>query len=129
MTAFLGRAQVGDQIRLRTQIPCYRNGYGRARRLTLSPGTIQRRPGRENVRGTEEQFESRLLPLFVNRTRKVAELIPDSVPARSIRRRLRAGLCGGCWERTHRYPSSNGGPVEVQVERPAASPMAQPAPR
>ena len=53
----------------------YRNGYGRARRLTLSSGTIQLR--RPRVRDTEEQFESRLLPLFVNRTRKVAELIPE----------------------------------------------------
>ena len=53
----------------------YRNGYGRARRLTLSSGTIQLR--RPRVLDTEEQFESRLLPLFVNRTRKVAELIPE----------------------------------------------------
>ena len=51
------------------------HGYGRARRLTLSSGTIQLR--RPRVRDTEEQFESRLLPLFVNRTRKVAELIPE----------------------------------------------------
>ena len=53
----------------------YRNGYGRARRLTLSSGTIQLR--RPRVRDTEEQFESRLLPLFVNRTGKIAELIPE----------------------------------------------------
>ena len=46
-------------------------GFG----LTLSSGTIQLR--RPRVRDTEEQFESRLLPLFVNRTRKVAELIPE----------------------------------------------------
>ena len=37
-------------------------------------GTIQLR--RPRVRDTEEQFESRLLPL-VNRTRKIAELIPE----------------------------------------------------
>ena len=67
----------------------YRNGCGRARRLTLSSGTIQLR--RPRVRDTEEQFESRLLPLFVNRTRKIAELIPRAVLARSIRRRLRSG--------------------------------------
>ena len=30
---------------------------------------------RPRVRNTEEQFESRLLPLFVHRIRKVAELI------------------------------------------------------
>ena len=46
-------------------------GFG----LRLSSGTIQLR--RPRVRDTEEQFESRLLPLFVNRTRKIAELIPE----------------------------------------------------
>ena len=53
----------------------YRNGYAKPRRLTLSSGTIQLR--RPRVRDTEERFESRLLPLFVHRTRKVSELIPE----------------------------------------------------
>ena len=69
-----GKGEVGAQIRLGLRYG-YRNGYGRARRLTLSSGTIQLR--RPRVRDTEEQFESRLLPLFVNRTRKIAELIPE----------------------------------------------------
>ena len=74
VTAFLGRAK--SALRSDSDNDTgYRNGYGRARRLTLSSGTIQLR--RPRVRDTEEQFESRLLPLFVNRTRKVAELIPD----------------------------------------------------
>ena len=65
-----GKGEVGAQIRLGLR---YRlSEYGRARRLTLSSGTIQLR--RPRVRDTEEQFESRLLPLFVNRTRKIAEL-------------------------------------------------------
>ena len=74
VTEFLGRAK--SALRSDSDNDTgYRNGYGRARRLTLSSGTIQLR--RPRVRDTEEQFESRLLPLFVNRTRKIAELIPE----------------------------------------------------
>src|SRR5262249_36837670 len=40
----------------------HRNGYGQPRRVTLSAGTITVR--RPRVRGLEERFESRLLPLF-----------------------------------------------------------------
>ena len=53
----------------------YRNGYAPARKLTLSSGTIRVR--RPRVRDTEELFVSRLLPLFVSRTSKVSELIPE----------------------------------------------------
>ena len=53
----------------------YRNGYAPPRRLTLSSGTIRVR--RPRIRDTEERFESRLLPLFVHRTREVADLIPE----------------------------------------------------
>ena len=75
VTAFLGRAK--SALRSDSDNDTgYRNGYGRARRLTLSSGTIQLR--RSRFRDTEEQFESRLLPLFVNRTRKVAKLVPES---------------------------------------------------
>ena len=74
VTEFLGRAK--SALRSDSDSDTgYRNGYGRPRRLTLSSGTVQLR--RPRVRNTEEEFESRLLPLFVNRTRKVAELIPQ----------------------------------------------------
>ena len=53
----------------------YRNGYAPARKLTLSSGTIRVR--RPRVRDTEERFVSRLLPLFVSRTTRVSELIPE----------------------------------------------------
>lgn len=53
----------------------YRNGYGKARRLTMSSGTITLR--RPRVRGLEERFESRVLRLFVRRTKEVGELIPE----------------------------------------------------
>ena len=53
----------------------YRNGYGKARRLTLSSGTITVR--RPRVRDLEERFESRVLPLFAKRTEQVRDLIPE----------------------------------------------------
>ena len=54
--------------------PGYRNGYGRERKLTLGCGTITLR--RPRVRGLEERFESRVLPLFARRTKGVSKLIP-----------------------------------------------------
>jgi transposase-like protein len=53
----------------------YRNGYGKARRLTLGCGTIT--VYRPRVRGLEERFKSRVLPLFARRTKGVNELIPQ----------------------------------------------------
>lgn len=53
----------------------YRNGYGKARRLTTGCGTITLR--RPRVRNLDERFESRVLPLFARRTRQVSELIPE----------------------------------------------------
>ena len=108
VTAFLGRAK--SALRSDSDSDTgYRNGYGRARRLTLSSGTIQLR--RPRVRDTEEQFESRLLPLFVNRTRKVAELIPELYLHGSIRRRLRSGFAGAAG-RGRTGIGEHGGPVE-----------------
>ena len=52
-----------------------RNGYGKPRRVTLSVGTITVR--RPRVRGLEARFESRLLPLFLRRTREVSALLPE----------------------------------------------------
>jgi putative transposase len=48
--------------------PGYRNGFGRPR-LSLSNGTITLR--RPRVRGLEERFVSRTLPLFKRRTDEV----------------------------------------------------------
>jgi len=53
----------------------YRNGHGRRRRLSMMAGTIELR--RPRVRGLEQRFESRILPLFVRRTEQVAELLPQ----------------------------------------------------
>ena len=53
----------------------YRNGYGKPRRLAMSSGTITLR--RPRVRGVEERFESRVLPLFARRTKEVGALLPE----------------------------------------------------
>ena len=74
VTEFLGRARSVRRADSDSDTG-YRNGYAPPRKLTLSSGTIHLR--RPRVRDTEERFESRLLPLFVHRTRKVADLISD----------------------------------------------------
>ena len=53
----------------------YRNGYGQPRRLSLQSGTVVVR--RPRVRGLEERFESRVLPLFQRRTKEVGQLLPE----------------------------------------------------
>ena len=63
--------------------PGYRNGYGKARRLSMSSGTITVR--RPRVRGLEERFESRVLPLFARRTK---ELGATAVSASMVRSAL-----------------------------------------
>ena len=55
--------------------PGSRNGHGKPRRLSLMSGTIEVR--RPRVRGLEERFESRLLPLFMRRTKEVGQLLPE----------------------------------------------------
>ena len=74
VTEFLGRAKSARRSGEDSDSG-YRNGYSRSRKLTLSSGTIRVR--RPRVRDTEERFESRLLPLFVKRSRQIAELIPE----------------------------------------------------
>ena len=51
-----------------------RNGYGKARQLTLTAGTITGR--RPRVRGLDARFVSRIVPLLQRRTREVGELLP-----------------------------------------------------
>tara|TARA_Y100000031_G_scaffold129985_1_gene149404 strand:- start:52 stop:1296 length:1245 start_codon:yes stop_codon:yes gene_type:complete len=74
VTEFLGRAKSARRSAL-DGVPGYRNGYGKPRRLTLSSGTIQVR--RPRVRNADDRFESRVLPLFARRSKKVADLIPE----------------------------------------------------
>lgn len=74
LTMLLGRGK-SERIPVVDGSPVYRNGYGKPRRLAMSCGTITVR--RPRVRGLEERFESRLLPLFKRRTEEVGELLPQ----------------------------------------------------
>jgi transposase-like protein len=78
VTAFLGR--IKSQRRAPdapggTPQTGYRNGHGKPRWVITAAGTITVR--RPRVRGVEERFESRVLPLFAKRTAAVGELLPQ----------------------------------------------------
>jgi len=53
----------------------YRNGYGRPRQLAMQGGTISVR--RPRVRELDEEFVSRVLPLFKRHTREVGVMLPE----------------------------------------------------
>ncbi len=73
VTELLGRAK--SVRRAAVDAPAgYRNGHGKPRRLALTSGTITVQ--RPRVRGWEERFASRLLPLFARRTQAVGALLP-----------------------------------------------------
>jgi len=72
VTEFLGRGK--SERKPVAERTGYRNGYGKERHLTTSMGTVTVR--RPRVRGLEERFVSRLVPLFVRRTREVRDLLP-----------------------------------------------------
>src|SRR5947207_1059566 len=74
VTVLVGRQK--SERREAVDVPAvYRNGYGKPRKLAMMGGTIEVR--RPRVRGLEERFESRILPLFRRRTQEVSELLPQ----------------------------------------------------
>ena len=74
VTEFLGRMK-SERRKAVDENGGYRNGYGEPRKLTTSIGTIEVR--RPRVRGLEQRFVSRILPLFKRRTNDVSELLPE----------------------------------------------------
>lgn len=74
VTELLGRAK-SERKSTVDAVPAYRNGHGKPRRLATTCGTISVR--RPRVRGLEERFVSRILPLFKRRTEEVAGLLPE----------------------------------------------------
>jgi len=74
VTEFLARPRYARKDAAARE-PGYRNGHGKPRRLSLTSGTITVR--RPRIRGLEERFESRILPMFARRTEEVAALIPE----------------------------------------------------
>ena len=81
----------------------YRNGYGKPRQLAMSSGTITLR--RPRVRGVEERFESRVLPLFATADGGAGRSASGAVSARTGGGRLRAGDAGTARRGGHRCRS------------------------
>lgn len=71
VTEFLGR----QRYERKELSPGYRNGYGKARRVTLGTGTVAVRAPR--VRESAEPFASQVLPAYQRRSNAVKELIPE----------------------------------------------------
>lgn len=74
VTTFLGRKKSERRQPVDGSVG-YRNGRGKERRFTLSCGTVVLR--RPRLRGLEERFVSRILPLFCRRTKEVGDLLPE----------------------------------------------------
>jgi transposase-like protein len=74
VTELLGREK-SERRQAVDSLPIYRNGHGKARRVTLGCGTIT--VHRPRVRGLEQRFESRVLPMFARRTAEINKLIPQ----------------------------------------------------
>ena len=74
VTEFLGRTRYQRRSAV-DATPGSRNGYGKPRQVSLMSGTIEVR--RPRIRGLEERFESRILPLFLRRTHEVARMLPE----------------------------------------------------
>jgi len=71
---FLGRKK-SERKKLIDDTRGYRNGHGKPKKFVLMNGTITVR--RPRVRGTEEQFESKIMPYFKRRSREVGQLLPE----------------------------------------------------
>ena len=73
VTVFLGRDK---SVRMKgiDVVNRYRNGQGKPRRLGMMGGTVTiRRPRLREMKG----FESKVLPLFMRRTKELGEMLPE----------------------------------------------------
>lgn len=75
VTEFLRRSKSERSCQVVDGGKGYRNGYGKPRKLAMSGGTITLR--RPRVRGCQDKFESKVLPLFQRRTEEVGHLLPE----------------------------------------------------
>jgi transposase-like protein len=72
--SFLGRKK-SERMKMIDGTSGYRNGHGKPKKFTLMNGTITVR--RPRVRGTEERFESKIIPFFKRRSKEVGQLLPE----------------------------------------------------
>jgi transposase-like protein len=76
VTSFLGRGKSERRNPATLDRPeGYRNGYGKPRGFGMMSGTITLR--RPRIRGLEERFESRVIPLFRRQTSEIKEMLPE----------------------------------------------------
>lgn len=101
VTEWLGRNKSERKANAKEQTG-YRNGYGRARRLTMSIGTIELR--RPRVRDLGERFKSKVLPMFKRQTREVRDLLPEL---------YLHGLASGDFELALRHLLGEGAPLSA----------------
>jgi len=71
---FLGRKK-SERLKKVDGAPGYRNGHGTPKKFTVMNGTITVQ--RPRVRGTEERFESKIIPFFKRRSKEVGHLLPE----------------------------------------------------
>jgi len=74
LTEFLGRKK-SERIEAVDGTLGYRNGHGKPKKFTLMNGTITVR--RPRIRGTEERFESKILPFFRRQSKEVGQMLPE----------------------------------------------------
>jgi transposase-like protein len=74
LTEFLGRKK-SERVKIVDGIPGYRNGHGKPKKFTLMNGTITVR--RPRIRGTEERFESKVIPFFKRQSKEVGQMLPE----------------------------------------------------
>jgi len=101
VTEFLGRGKHERRDSVDGPVG-YRNGYGKERRVSLSAGTVTVR--RPRIRGLEERFESRILPLFHRRTDQVGQVLVE---------RYLHGLAQGDFELALRGLLGDGAPLSA----------------
>jgi Transposase, Mutator family len=90
-----------------------RNGRAQTRNLTLGVGTVEPRVNdrRRDEQGQRQRFSSRILPPYVRRSPKVAEVLPIPYLRRFFLPAISAPHWKGCWARTRlgcRRPTSRG---------------------
>jgi transposase-like protein len=72
--AFLGRKK-SERMKKVDGTRGYWNGHGKPKKFAVLNGTITVQ--RPRVRGTEERFESAIMPFFKRRSREVGQLLPE----------------------------------------------------
>lgn len=72
--AFLGRKK-SERIKPIDGTVGYWNGHGKRKKFAMMNGTITVR--RPRVRGSEERFESKVIPFFKRRSKEVGQMLPE----------------------------------------------------